>query len=409
MSETMSQPTSHAIEFEREALLDPAIQFSNPLSEFAFDPRAILLTGATGLVGSYLLEELLNRSEAIVYCLVRADDAAAAKHRLRCQLQSAGSWREEYEPRVIGLAGDVALPRLGLNEACFYSLANDVDCIYHSAGVINMRYSYERLKQANVEGVKEILRLAGIIKTKSVHFVSSIAVFYSDAHPADQLLTETDIPRFHPTLKGSYGKSKWVADRLVANAQERGLPACIYRPTRIMGHSKTGALNNTKEILPALLRGCILLGLYPDWDIEVTLVPVDYVSRAMVHLATRSESYGKSFHLFNPKPIRWRDLMVILGELGYRLEAISYEDWRHEIDRRALREDSSERKFFAGLVLAFMGLHYLFRKRPPFDARNTLEGLRNSGIVCPPVERPLLEVYVTHWRRSGYLPDPRVD
>ncbi|MGH8552409.1 MAG: thioester reductase domain-containing protein, partial [Methylococcales bacterium] len=398
-------------DFEREALLDPAIQFPNAVSEFALDPRAVLLTGATGLVGTYLLQELLGKTRARIHCLVRADDQATAKQRIVRQLQSAGLWREEYEPRIMALAGDIACARLGLDEARFRELGGEIDTIYHCAGVINMRYSYERLRPANVEGVKEILRLAGLIKTKPLHFVSSIAVFYSDAHPSDRLLTERDTPRFHPSLKGSYGKSKWVADRLVARAQERGLPACIYRPTRIMGHSKTGALNESTEILPALLKGCILLGLYPDWDIEVTLVPVDYVSRAMVHLAGQSESFGKAFHFFNPEPVHWRKLMAIVRDLGYPLEVISYAEWRREINLRAGRfsgGSSADKKFFAALVLAFMGLHYLFRKRPPFDGRNTLEGLAGSGISCAPIDRSLIEVYVNYWRHSGFLPHSRV-
>jgi len=68
--------------FEQEAILNSGIQFKNPLSRHAVNPQAILLIGATGLVGSFLLEELLQKTEAVIYCLVRANDIQAAKQRL---------------------------------------------------------------------------------------------------------------------------------------------------------------------------------------------------------------------------------------------------------------------------------------------------------------------------------------
>jgi hypothetical protein len=151
------------------------------------------------------------------------------------------------------------------------------------------------------------------------------------------------------------------------------------------------------------------MGRYPDWDIEVTMVPVDYVSKAMVYLAGHSESWGKTFHFFNPKPILWRDLMGILKDLGYPLQEISHAQWQHEVKFRASRdagEHPDDRKFYASLVLVFMGLHYLFLKRPPFDGRNVQEGLANSGIVCPPVDRKLIEGYIAYWMEIGFLPCP---
>jgi thioester reductase-like protein len=337
--------------------------------------------------------------------LVRAEDSATAKQRIIRHLQAYGLWQDAFDGRVIALAGDVAQPRFALGEARFQDLAERIDIIYHSAGSINMRHSYARLKPTNVLGVIEALRLAGLVKTKPLHFVSSIAVFYSDAHPADQTLLEIDIPQYHPTLKGDYGKSKWVADRLVAAAQERGLPAAIYRPTRIMGHSRTGALNDTTELLPQVLKGCIEMGLYPDWEIDITLVPVDYVSRSMVYLAGQQRAWSQAFHLFNPTPIHWLKLMAILRGLGYPLEAVPYEDWRQELKNRAT-QDTLGREFYAALVLAFTGLHYLFHERPPFDDRNIREGLAGSGIHCPPIDQDLIGAYVAYWQNSGFLPKP---
>lgn len=393
--------------FEHEATLNHEIQFKNPLSKYALNPKNILLIGATGLVGGFLLEELLQKTDAVIYCLVRADDIQAAKQRLVQHLESYNLWQEKFESRVVPIVGDLIKPFFGLTDSAFCHLASTIDVIYHSAGWINLLYPYERLKPINVTGVENSLRLASLVQTKPFYFVSSIAVFYSDAHFATEILYENTIPLFHSSLKADYGKSKWVADRLVANAQTRGLPACIYRPVRIMGCSKTGALNDNSELLPRLLKGCIKMGIYPAWDIAITLVPVDYVSSTMVHLAKQEDNWGRAFHLFNPTPIEWRNLMIILNNIGYVMNEVSSEKWSHELRRYATSdnpEDTDSKRFFAMLMVVFTGSHYLFHSRPPFDGSHIELGLANSDIFCPNIDEKLIKKYVSYWQKTGFLP-----
>lgn len=395
--------------FEQEAILTSDIQFNCPVSEFAQNPKAIFITGATGLLGGFLLSELLQKTEAFVYCLVRAENEQAAKQRLIEHLASYDLWENRFEARVITIVGDLSKPLFNLPNEQFSQLANVIDVIYHSAGWTNLLYTYAQLKPINVTGVEQSLLLASLVKTKPIHFISSIAVFYSDAHPATQVLTEKDVPLFHSTLKADYGKSKWVADRLVASAQARGLPACIYRPVRIMGSSQTGALNDNSELLPRLLKGCIKMGKYPTWDIEITLVPVDYLSAAIVHLAMQEQNLDKAFHFFNPKPIRWCDLISILQKLGYEMKAVSPEEWREELRHYATwdnSDDATSKRFFAMLMVAFTGMHYLFHQRPVFDGSHVEQGLAGSDIACPAIDEALISKYVAYWQKTGFLPIP---
>lgn len=403
------KPTLNQTFFEQEAVLTQEIQFNQPLSEFTQNPKAIFVTGATGLLGGFLLAELLQKTSATIYCLVRAENQQTAKQRLIEHLSSYNLWENTFDERVIAVVGDLSKPLFGLSEAEFEQLANVIDVIYHSAGWTNLLFTYAQLKPINVTGVEQSLLLASLQKTKPLHFISSIAVFYSDAHPATQILKEDDTPLFHTSLKADYGKSKWVADRLVASAQERGLPACIYRPVRIMGSSKTGALNDNSELLPRLLKGCIKMGLYPAWDIEITFVPVDYLSAAIVHLATQQQSLDKAFHFFNPKPIRWCDLIGILQKLGYEMKEVSSEEWSQSLRYYATSDnpdDETSKRFFAMLMIAFTGMHYLFHQRPEFDGSNVVRGLTDSNISCPTIDEDLLSKYVTYWQKTGFLPTP---
>ncbi len=409
MTSIVNTSLSSEANIEHDAVLDADIQFTQPLSQYALNPQAVFLTGATGLLGVYLLDELLRQSQAEIFCLVRAIDEDFARQRLVSHLQSYGLWKPEYASRIFPVIGDLTEPQFGLDDALYQQLAETVDVIYYSAGWINMLYPYSRLKPANVLGVKEALRFAGLVQTKPLHFVSSIAVFFNDIHPEDKVLKETDIPIYHTSLKGGYGKSKWVGDRLVASAQERGLPATIHRPTRIMGHSQTGALNDNSELLPQLLKGCIKLGKYPAWDIEVTMVPVDYISRTMVHLAASPENFKKAFHYFNAYPIRWLDLMSLVQAQGYRLTEIPYEQWIDELKQRIDSQDeqySGDKEFYSRLLLALKVPHYLFYKRPRFDSKNIEAGVQGTNIQCHKIDEELISNYLHYWQKSGFCPKP---
>jgi len=403
--------TAEEIDFAAEAQLDDTFDFSRPLVHDALDPGSVFLTGATGFLGAYLLDELMKRTQADVCCLVRAADEAGAWQRLVNHLKAYCIWREEFAPRLRVVAGDVSLPLMGLTRERFDELAREIGAIYHSAGRLNMALSYPQLKAANVTGTREVLRLACAEFIRPVHFVSSMGVFFSDLNAGGALLKESDPPVFHSSLKGGYSKSKWVADRMVSGAGERGLPVTIFRPVRIMGHSRTGLNHEMGDLLPLLLKGCVLLGKYPALDIRVTMVPVDYASQAIVTLAGRRESWGRAFHMFNHTPIEWGRLMDILRFRGYALEAISWDNWRRELKRRAVdaTEPEENRRAFSTLMLAMTAPHFLFYDRPEMDDTNMREGLAGTGIECGAVDEALISTYVSFWQTHGYLPRHQVD
>jgi thioester reductase-like protein len=109
-------------------------------------------------------------------------------------------------------------------------------------------------------------------------------------------------------------------------AQARGLPAAIYRPGMITGHSLTGAWN-TSDFTCQMLKSWISAGYVPDLDASMDMTPVDYVSRAIVQLAGSEQSLGKVFHLANPRPVDIQGLYRWMRSFGYRLQPI-YDEWR---------------------------------------------------------------------------------
>jgi hypothetical protein len=139
------------------------------------------------------------------------------------------------------------------------------------------------------------------------------------------------------------------------------------------------------------------------------MVPVDYVSRAMIHLSLQQKSWGRAFHFFNPAPIAWRRLMAILQNLGYPMDEVPLDEWMEDLRVHAVQSgDQPEEvtRLFAVLRLAMLAPHFLFYKRPVFDDVWTREGLAGSDVACAPVDEALVSTYVGFWQKSGYLAAP---
>ena len=193
-------------------------------------PKHIFLTGATGFIGAFLLHELLQQTpEASIYCLVRSSDAESGKHRIRTNLERYLLWNEKFNSRIIAVVGDLAQPRLGLSEQQFTDLASAIDVIYHNGALVNLIYPYAALREANVLGTQEVLRLASLIKVKPVHFISTLDVFQSSVYSEMNAILEPDELTHCEGLSDGYDQTKWVAEKLVMTARDRGLPICIYR------------------------------------------------------------------------------------------------------------------------------------------------------------------------------------
>jgi thioester reductase-like protein len=388
------------IDLKAEAVLDSTIQFQAPLSKDWPNPKSVFLTGATGFLGAYLLDELVQKTQADIYCLVRCRDFEEGKQRLKKHLQFYALWNDEFSSRIIPVVGDLSKPLLGLSEPQFGDLARYIDVIYHNGAQVNAARPYSALKTTNVLGTQEVLRLASIIQTKPVHFISSIAVFFSKAHHQVDI-KETDNPDGN-TLKGGYRQSKWVAEQLVMTAQKRGLPAGIYRAGRILGHSETGITGNLNDLLCLLIKGCIQMGIFSASDMIINVAPVDYISQVIIHLSWQQKSFGKVFHLLNSHSITWKQLFEHIRALGYFLEEISNDQWLAELKRRASQKPKDE--LYSKLLLMMRLSTFFSDNKLQFkDCYNTLDGLADTSIVCPPVDAKLLSTYFSYFQKSGYI------
>jgi thioester reductase-like protein len=363
-------------------------------------PRAILLTGATGFLGAFLLHEILARTEATVYCLVRAGSPAEARERLR---QNLRSYKLDAAPpdRLVPVPGDLSAPLLGLKQSEFDHLAGVIDTIHHCGAAVKWTYPYAALRSANVLGTAEVLRFATRSRLKPVHFISTVGVFASSDLAASKILESTDLER-SGSLHVGYAQSKWVAEKLVTLASDRGLPVSIYRPN-IGGHSVTGVFNRHDHLFQ-MIKGCIQMGCAPQLDFPIESAPVDYVSGAIVHLSLRPESLGRAFHLVHPDALSWNELCEwMIRSQDYPLRLVPYGEWKAELEEMVLGEEENTLR---GLSPFFSESMLENAKLPRFDCRGTLAELAGTDLVCPSFLPALLQTCFSELIRSGYLASP---
>jgi len=396
--------TPNLPDLEAEAVLDSAIAFSPLVFQRGREPNAILLTGATGLLGAYLLHELLNKTTADIYCLIRCSDTEAGKYRLQQHLEFYSLWQAASSVRIIPVVGDLSQPLFGLSEPQFRELASRIDLIYHNGALTDSAIPYEQLKAINVLGTQEILRLASLAPIKPVHFISTVTVFFSHTYAQVDRVRETDIPIVDAGLNNGYKQSKWVAEQLIRVAQARGLPACIYRPFRIMGHSQTGIYGKFKNFFLSFLKACIQMQKFPAFDVELNIVPIDYASQAIVHLSQQAESFGKAFHLINPHSITWKQLIEFIRDLGYALEEVAEEEWLIALEQYTTQQDDNQSEI--ALPRLLKAANQIRAKKPQFEGSQTIQGLVGSFITCPPVDANLIANYFSYFQKVGYLPVP---
>jgi thioester reductase-like protein len=376
-----------------KAVLDADIHASQDAVCDTSRSRA-LLTGATGFLGIFLLSELVTRHACNVTCLVRASDATAAQRRLQRTADRFGISWDTLADRVTAIAGDISQPQFGLSEHQYADMAAGVDCIYHCAASVNWIHPYCALEAGTVDGARHVLRFAVHNTTKVVHYVSSLAVFPFNG----RIMREAHNLDYDDTLLGGYAQTKWVAERLMAEAASRGMPIAIYRPPLISGHARTGVFNRS-SYFENMVRGCVEMKQVPRLYGVVDVAPVDYVASALAHLSRHADSLGKVFHLNNPRPLEFHLFTDLMRERGHRLETAEFDEWKSSLIESPAHKRNALYPFTQHLRAASAADMTI----PPHDCTIALERLVDSGIICPPVGDALLGVYFDFFEACGFL------
>lgn len=306
------------------------IEFGETPIAAAGNPSRILLTGSTGYLGSRILKELLANEHATVVCLIRAKDADEARERL---IDSMAKHRvfllENWFKRVEFVTGALGLPLLGMPKERYEELAGNVDSVVHCGALVNFALPYASMR-GNVLGTRDLIQFCGEERAKYLHFVSTYSVLDASA---EKLAECIDVPH-HAMLNFGYAQSKWVCEKLISKAIDKGLKCSIYRPSRIISGTPGDMLNHA-DFYSLVLAASIASGSTPVDAGTDNFVDVRAVARRIAIAALRPIAENAALHLCADQWTPWEALLTKLEEHGFRFTRVPYQSWVDGLRRSA--------------------------------------------------------------------------
>jgi thioester reductase-like protein len=299
----------------------------------------VLLTGGTGFIGPFLVKSLLEQTRANIHVLVRSSDEHQGKQRLRAAMESMGPCPAElmdmFETRVMPVCGDLGQKGLALAREDWDFLANEIDTVFHNGATVNYLLNYDRMRDANVLGTNEILRLAFEGRRKSFNYVSTTFIF---GWAVKKVLYETDFNENMELLDFGYSQSKWVSEQVVMDARRHGLTTRIFRPA-LVSPSITGGGNNF-DIAVRLVAFMVNHGIGVDALNQVSFVPADITANNIVAISATPGTENKNYHVVRDDYANMLDITgLITKATGRQFEIFSLPEFVPELIRRCRKED----------------------------------------------------------------------
>ena len=356
------------------------------------------VTGATGFIGRNLVERLLER-EGKIYVLVREGS--------RGRLEELKSRWGAGEDRIVPVIGDISVEHLGCEDR-IQELKGEIDHFFHLAAIYDMTADAETQRVSNVGGTRHAVQLAEAVEAKRFHMVSSIAAagLYKGTFTED-MFEEAEKVDNHP-----YFQTKHESEAVVR--EECEVPWRVYRPGIVVGHSETGEIDKVDGpyyFFKLLQRA---RNLFPHWvpgiGIEggkINLVPVDFVVKAMDHIAHLDGLDGQAFHLTDPKPMTAGQVINAFAKAAHAPEAAMRIDSKmFEFIPKQVRMGLTMLppvKRFTDQVLADFGIPrsvLVYINYPTdFDSTKTQEALEETDIRVPPLPSYADKLW-DYWERN---------
>jgi len=354
----------------------------------------VLLTGATGLLGQYLLRDLLAHGRNVVV-VVRATPKVSGHQRIEQIMQRFEADSETLLPRPVCFEGDLKQPGLGLSDDAKDWIRTHCDSVLHCAASLTFHADNTGEPwDTNVEGTRRMLDLAKSLEIKHLHYVSTayICGLRQDLAKEDELDVGQD-------FRNDYERSKLQAETIV-RATDWFDTKTIYRPAVVAGDSKDGytltyhglylylrmmSVVNHNTRPDETGRNHTPIRICMDGDEQRNVIPVDWTSEVICHLLNTPESHGRTFHLVPKDPIT--PLQTLSWAMNY------YNSYGVEfIGRDAEIKDPN---WIEQLFLDSRGMYEKYEfTDPAFDATNLHQFA--GHISCPPIDEAMLHCFLDY-------------
>ena len=366
-----------------------------PLSNY------VLLTGATGLLGRYLLKDLLLSGQQVC-AVVRGSSDQVASERVEAIVKE---WEDELDrtlPRPVSFAADVCTEGLGLSSTAKQWLTENCRSIIHNAAVVSFdQNSNGDPARTNVGGTENILAICKECGIDDFHYVSTA---YVCGFRTDRIM-EADLD-CGQTFRNPYEESKFRAETLVRTAEHLN-QVTVYRPAVIAGDSKTGYTYTYHGIYHYLkLISLLVRNVQPDENglrytpirLDMTgeesrnVIPVDWVSEVISHLFGSQEAHGRTFHLAPDTPLTPRRII----EAGYSYFNSYGVEFCGNNGAFGKPSNQMEQDYHSNMTV----YKNYEQSDPEFDTSNVKQFAPH--LPCPPIDEAMLHRFWKYGEEDGW-------
>jgi len=361
--------------------------------------KNILLTGATGFLGSRLLAQLIATTDAVMYCPVRAPNDLVAYKRIQDTFACYGMEMPPHGNRIRAFAAEITEPKFGLAETAYQTLAATIGAVHHCAAVVNMVAGYDSLRTANVTATENVLRFALTTTRKALHCASTLSVFVGSDRNTGRL-TEDDRLAQIKTLYGGYAQTKFAAEWMLLQMPADVLPVSHYRFGLLTGDTQKG-IGACRDFLALFAKGIAQIGYTPaeyQDSLRIDITPVDYAAAAMAHLARHAPA--DLYHIANRDSLSLGRFTAALNRSGASIKPLPVARFLGLVQNRPL--DTAETAAGLSLCRILPPAEYTQKRTMDlfqatdviFDDRRAAAYLAPAGIACPPATDDLIDLYI---------------
>jgi amino acid adenylation domain-containing protein/thioester reductase-like protein len=377
--------------------------------------QTVFMTGSTGFLGAGLLFELLRKTEAKFYCLVRASNRTGAIDRIQHALLTHGlTLTEADKERIVPVLGDLNKHHFGLATENWHQLISEIDTVFHSAATVNMVKDYYELKPVNVDGTREVARLCINGRPKHLHYASTLSVFVATNRNTGIALESNNLDEPFE-IYGGYAQTKFAAELLLREVEKHGVPISYYRYGLLTGDSTTGR-SAKDDFLNLFVRGISTLGCVPQshTDVRVDITPVDYAIKATAQIVVSNSINNSSgtYHIANDEGLSLSVLVNAIKKFGFAVDSLPPKDFLSTLKTKASKLNASESAACLALCRTldddnsfaqFRTMDLFQATNIRFDCTNAKRALSATSIKCPrPTEELILKYLAAQFGDAAF-------
>lgn len=390
------------------------------------DVKTILLTGATGFVGSNLAYEFLKKGYNLKL-LVREKNNDDAEERIDKILSIFFDNHIEYKNvknKIEVITGDITFENLGIPATVLKRLCLEVDAVFHCAALTTFDEGKKKeLEEQNVKGTKNVLDFTLKLSNPDFHYMSTAYICGQE----DGIFYEDDLD-IGQKFNNSYEESKFKAEQLINEyRKEFDIKTTIYRPSIIVGDSKTGKTTNFSGFYSVIKAIYLLIdifkedlkragkrsseaGVYYEGNVlniplripanagkTLNIVPIDYTVDVVLKILKLQSASGKTYHVVNPNPPTIGYVLKIIFDLFNTsgIKMVTPDEFK-------LKPATPWEEFFYETIRSFGFDPYLHGKEPIFSVKNTQKNLNRIQIKCPKITKKLIQKLIYYCLKSNW-------